>query len=174
MTKKGARGMAKYDMEETELPATGAAVIVGSHLPRLTSKNPEFPFGPDEPAAKTVCYFTVDGDGAIEWVKDHDIELEEALAAAMKDEVTVFAVWPGQWRSHLFVVDNPETALAEVRGEAMSSGALKAKITKGVVSGASMTTVFIDEVSDFEPEASSPKGARSTRITDEFDDDFED
>lgn len=140
--------MARYDEEETELPATGAAVIVGSHLPRLTSKIPEFPFGPSEPDAPRVCYFTIDDSGAIEWVRDHEIELEDALLSATKNIVTVFAVWPGQWRSHLFVVDNPDVALAELKGAAMSSGALKASISKSI-RGAAPARTWEDEVAEF-------------------------
>lgn len=140
--------MARYDEEETELPATGAAVIVGAHLPRLTSKIPEFPFGPGEPDAPRVCYFTIDSSGAIEWVRDHEIELEDALVAASKDEVTVFAVWPGQWRSHLFVVDNPDAALAELNGTAMSSGSLRASISKKI-KGVTPVGGWEDETAEF-------------------------
>lgn len=68
---------------------------------RKTSENANFPWG-----NKQVCYFAA-GQGEpvqLHYVKDRKL----GLLRAAKGEITIYAVWPGQYRSDLFVVDDLE------------------------------------------------------------------
>lgn len=49
----------------------------------------------------TMCYIAVDRDGGVRWGIDADT-YERARAG----DARLYAVWPGQWSSHLFVIDD--------------------------------------------------------------------
>lgn len=56
----------------------------------------EFPY-----TLKTMCYIEVAADGSVHWGSDAGT-LERAKTGKSK----LYAVWPGQWSSHLFVIDD--------------------------------------------------------------------
>lgn len=57
-------------------------------------------------AAKTVCYILVTSSGEIQQVHHTKDELAEAYAEANEGRAKLYAVWPGQWRSDLFIIDD--------------------------------------------------------------------
>ena len=84
--------------------------------PRLTSANPDFPWN-----AGTVCFFVLDGDEIqyLRFVGDRRDAVQAAWQSFLEarrefgpdmdlDDVDVklYAVWPGQYRSDLFRVDD--------------------------------------------------------------------
>lgn len=75
---------------------------------RLTSDTPEFPWH-----AAPVCYIVVAAEGVrqVRYIDDK----RAAARAAIDGKIDLFVVWPGQWRSDLFQVDNPE-AMAKAVG----------------------------------------------------------
>ena len=56
----------------------------------------EFPY-----RLATMCYIELAKDGTVSWGND-----EESYRRALTGESTLYAVWPGQWSSHLFVIDD--------------------------------------------------------------------
>jgi hypothetical protein len=56
----------------------------------------EFPY-----ALGTMCYIEVSSDASVRWGSDAGT-YERALAG----DVRLYAVWPGKWSSHLFVIDD--------------------------------------------------------------------
>lgn len=56
----------------------------------------DFPYG-----SPTTCYIEVHKDGKVTQGADHT-----AYERARAGESRLFAVWPGQWRSDLFVIDD--------------------------------------------------------------------
>jgi hypothetical protein len=75
--------------------------------PRLASEAP-FPY-----AAKRVCLLAVTADGPRQL--HYKADVEAAIRRALLGELTLMAVWPGEYKSDLFVIDNVE-ALAVARG----------------------------------------------------------
>lgn len=67
--------------------------------PRTTSTTPEFPF-----KSARVCYLEVKPDGTVSQLRYAD-EKREALARAEAGESRVYAAWPGEYRTDLFLVD---------------------------------------------------------------------
>jgi hypothetical protein len=69
-----------------------------------------------------VCYFALDPlNFALTSVRDRD-GMRAAVRAALAGDVEIFAAWPGQYRTDLFHIDQPQR-LAEaigVLGEAAS------------------------------------------------------
>lgn len=67
--------------------------------PRKTSATGNFPY-----SNPLVCYFALAEDGPVQlhYVKDRKL----GLLHAAKGEITIYAVWPGRYRSDLFVVDD--------------------------------------------------------------------
>ena len=59
-------------------------------------------------AAKTVCCFEVWADGRIEQVERTKTAMREVYERVKKEETKMYAVWPGQWRSDLFIIDDLE------------------------------------------------------------------
>lgn len=57
--------------------------------------------------SKVVCYMEVFPDGNIRQLKETNEKLE-AYMNANSGRSTIYAVWPGQWRSDLFIVDDLE------------------------------------------------------------------
>lgn len=92
------------------------SVLIG-HLCYRDHMNPcraasaqEFPYK----ANRMVCYFEVI-NGAPSPVGTAIGDLRNAARRAVAGEATLYAVWPGQYRSDLFVIDQP-TLLAEAIG----------------------------------------------------------
>jgi hypothetical protein len=76
--------------------------------PRPASESP-FPY-----ASRAVCYFHV-VNGVPEQVSG-----KTALREALADGLRLFAAWPGQWRTDLFVIDRPELLAEAISTEAAS------------------------------------------------------
>lgn len=66
---------------------------------RLTSEQP-FPHG--WPAQ--VCYIELRA-GELLWMKTRG-ETREAVTRALSGQSTLYAAWPGQWKTDLFLVDD--------------------------------------------------------------------
>lgn len=70
-----------------------------------SAKETHFPYR--EP---TVCYFEVDGDGNVSQLphknKSDRYGLQEAYLRACGGCSKLYAVWPGQWSSDLFEIDD--------------------------------------------------------------------
>ncbi|GAA4993664.1 hypothetical protein GCM10023205_77930 [Yinghuangia aomiensis] len=58
----------------------------------------EFPY-----AQRTLCYIEIAGDGAVTHGTDAG-----TYERARSGQSRLFAVWPGEWASHLFVIDDPD------------------------------------------------------------------
>ena len=56
----------------------------------------EFPY-----TLSTMCYIEVAKDGSVTWGS-----ARESYERALTGDSTLYAVWPGQWSSHLFVIDD--------------------------------------------------------------------
>lgn len=66
---------------------------------RLASES-SFPFGwPD-----IVAYFTIDETGPVK-LHTRD-QMRAAVRSALKGETTIYAAWPGRFRTDLFLIDN--------------------------------------------------------------------
>lgn len=59
-------------------------------------------------SSKLVCYFEVWSDGSIEQISASKKGLSTAYGRAVSGETKIYAVWPGQWRSDLFIIDDLE------------------------------------------------------------------
>lgn len=66
----------------------------------------------------TVCYFTLIPDIGPQQIKGRE-PFREIVAAAVAGDISIYATWPGQFRTDLFVIDKPEL-LAEAIGLAAS------------------------------------------------------
>jgi len=58
----------------------------------------------------TVCYFEVDGQGAVKQIphknkSDRD-SMRTAYERARAGSTKIYAVWPGNWSSDLFLIDD--------------------------------------------------------------------
>lgn len=84
----------------------GCGYAACSVRPRLTSAA-DFPYG-----AKGICYFALDG-GVVRAVRTTG-ELRAAVEAGRAGTVKLYAVWPGKYRSDLFVVDDLDAIAARV------------------------------------------------------------
>jgi hypothetical protein len=67
----------------------------------------DFPY-----TSPTVCYIEVNQVGNVSQVNNHDMALYTRIK---NDESRLYAVWPGQYRSDLFLIDDP-TEYAKARG----------------------------------------------------------
>lgn len=56
--------------------------------------------------AKTTCIISVDGKGNVKQVSHNRAEATAAYKSALAGDCKLYAVWPGQYRSDLFVVDD--------------------------------------------------------------------
>ena len=73
----------------------------------------KFPYG-----MNTVCYFEVDRNGNVSPVlhknkSDRPIVLE-VYQRAVNKTTTLYAVWPGNWRSDLFIIDDLDAFAKEL------------------------------------------------------------
>ena len=62
-----------------------------------------FPYG-----AMTVCCFEVWCDGRVQQVARTESAMLKSYERVKSGETKMYAVWPGQWRSDLFVIDDIE------------------------------------------------------------------
>jgi hypothetical protein len=69
-----------------------------------------FPF-----TARTICYIEVSKDGSVQQIPCNKSAIKEACLRVRAEQTTLYAVWPGQYRSDLFVVDNID-ALSDAYG----------------------------------------------------------
>lgn len=64
-----------------------------------------FPYG-----VSTICYFEVDKSGIVSQVyhknKSDRPQLLESYYRVKNNTTTLYAVWPGSWRSDLFIIDD--------------------------------------------------------------------
>lgn len=67
---------------------------------RKASESP-FPY-----TSKHICYFGVDKVGNVHWIDDSKSSRRAAIPFVKSGEWKLFSVWPGQWRSDLFEIDD--------------------------------------------------------------------
>lgn len=74
---------------------------------RSAKETKEFPY-----KMSTLCYFEVYNNGKVSHIshknKSDINNINEAYKRALNKETTLYAVWPGNWRSDLFVIDDLE------------------------------------------------------------------
>lgn len=70
----------------------------------------EFPY-----TSKKVCYIEVFHDNSVKKVSPSLSEIEPAYNNLINDKSTLYAVWPGNFQSDLFVIDDPNL-LADAYG----------------------------------------------------------
>lgn len=56
--------------------------------------------------SKLVCIMEVFPDGTITQILTDRNSRQSALSNAISGKSKIFAVWPGQWRSDLFIIDD--------------------------------------------------------------------
>ena len=56
--------------------------------------------------SKQVCYILVTNSGAVSQVQHNQSELSVAFKAISEGQAALYAVWPGQWISDLFIIDD--------------------------------------------------------------------
>ncbi len=76
---------------------------------RIASEEKWFPY-----ASKLVCYIEVTPAGEVRQISSKS-EKREAAVNAFAGKSQIYAVWPGQWRSDLFLIDDLE-AFSEKNG----------------------------------------------------------
>jgi len=66
----------------------------------------------------TICYFEVDKNGNVSQVphknKSDLARVSEVYKRAMDKTTTLYAVWPGQWSSDLFIIDDLDAFAKEL------------------------------------------------------------
>lgn len=70
--------------------------------PRKASESP-FPYG----RARRVCYIEHHPDDGIRFCH-YVAEIKDAAARAVAGESTLYAAWPGEYKTDLFVIDDPQ------------------------------------------------------------------
>jgi len=77
----------------------------GSNMIRSAKETDAFPY-----RLATICYFEVDCKGNVNRIphkNKSDIDgVLEALKRAEKGITKIYAVWPGNWSSDLFIIDD--------------------------------------------------------------------
>lgn len=69
----------------------------------------EFPW-----ESKRVCYLEI-RDGVVTQPGRFIADLRAAVRRVIAGESQMIAVWPGEWRSDAFTVDNPEALAAAIK-----------------------------------------------------------
>jgi len=69
-------------------------------FPRSAKDSP-FPY-----ASPRVCYLALDQEGTLSQVDTHFAAVCDAYRRAAEGEIRLYAVWPGQYRSDLFEIDD--------------------------------------------------------------------
>lgn len=73
-----------------------------SVLRKASNAGTAFPYG-----SKLVCFFEIYTDGTISQLH-YKMEKVEAYENAKSGKSKIYAVWPGQWTSDLFEIDDLE------------------------------------------------------------------
>jgi hypothetical protein len=72
---------------------------------RSAKKSDNFPYG-----MSTICYIEVDKNGNVSQVphknKSDRPQVIEAYKRVLNKTTALYAVWPGNWRSDLFIIDD--------------------------------------------------------------------
>jgi len=72
---------------------------------RSSKESDNFPY-----SMSTVCYFEVEKKGNVSQVrhknKSDRPKVLEAYQKAVNKDTTLYAVWPGNWSSDLFIIDD--------------------------------------------------------------------
>ena len=58
--------------------------------------------------SKLVCYFVVYPDGKAEQIQNNKTTAKSVYEHVVAKDYVLYAVWPGQWRSDLFIIDDIE------------------------------------------------------------------
>ncbi len=61
----------------------------------------EFPY-----ASKSICYIEVFPDGCVRQVSPSLSEIKPTYNNVTNNKSTLYAVWPGKWKSDLFIIDD--------------------------------------------------------------------
>ena len=69
-------------------------------LMRSTKEAGCFPYG-----SNTVCFMEVSANGEIKQLTNHTVK-RNAYMNALSGTSKIYAVWPGRWRSDLFIIDD--------------------------------------------------------------------
>lgn len=77
---------------------------------RSANEIDDFPYG-----SRRVCYIGVDTNGHVYQIRNSHTEIEMAYNNAVGNKTKIFAVWPGEYRSDLFMVEDL-AALADAFG----------------------------------------------------------
>lgn len=85
------------------------AIQKGVNIMRSAKESGCFPY-----SSKRVCYIEVFPDGTVKQVSS-DQEKRDAFENVLCQKSRLLAVWPGQWRSDLFVIDDLESFVEENR-----------------------------------------------------------
>ena len=73
----------------------------GSEPVRSAKDSENFPY-----SAKTVCYIEVDKNGQVTQLPHDSASMTAAYDNAIHHKSTIYAVWPGNYRSDLFIIDD--------------------------------------------------------------------
>lgn len=80
---------------------------------RSTKESNNFPY-----SMSTICYFEVDNNGNVSQIphknKSDREKVLEAYQRAINGTTTLYAVWPGNWRSDLFIIDDLDAFAKEL------------------------------------------------------------
>lgn len=68
---------------------------------RSAKENKEFPYD-----STLICYIEVFPDGKTRQVFCNQTDIEQAYNRAKKGESQIYAVWPGRYKSDLFIIDD--------------------------------------------------------------------
>ena len=68
---------------------------------RSTKETPDFPY-----ALNNICYIETAKDGSVSQIQHSKDGILSAYTKAKSGEVDIYAVWPGKYRSDLFIVDD--------------------------------------------------------------------
>lgn len=81
-----------------------------------SAKDNDFPY-----SLSTVCYFEAYKDGRVKRIhhknKCNINEVEQAYDNAKKGITKIYAVWPGNWQSDLFIIDDIEAFINAIRNK---------------------------------------------------------
>ena len=59
-------------------------------------------------SSRHVCYFIVYPNGQVEQIQNNKTTAKAVYEHVVANDCTLYAVWPGQWRSDLFIIDDIE------------------------------------------------------------------
>jgi len=68
---------------------------------RSAKENKSFPY-----QSNTICYFEVSGHGEVSQIGRDFNSIAAAYRNAASQRTRIFAVWPGEWSSDLFIIDD--------------------------------------------------------------------